>query len=241
METYRDFQAKALDPTLSANEKSGFADAVRAGRHPAIYRDIAGKLTALAERGGRVLDIGIGCSELAHHILAETGRCGQRLTVIDSPEVLSQLADPPHVTKIAGRFPDCLEAANRALGPFDAVLAYSVAQHVFAEASLFGFVDAAAPLLAEQGRLLLGDIPNASMRKRFMASAAGRAYHAAHYAHLPQPAVNFTVLDVGQIDDGVVLGLLGRMRAAGLQAFVVPQAVDLPMANRREDILIIRP
>ena len=51
----------------------------------------------------------------------------------------------------------------------------------------------------------------------------------------------FNTLEPGEIDDGVVLGLVARMRAAGFHAFVVPQAPDLPMANRREDILIIRP
>lgn len=43
------------------------------------------------------------------------------------------------------------------------------------------------------------------------------------------------------IDDAVVLSLVSRSRAAGFNAFVVPQAANLPMANRREDILILRP
>jgi hypothetical protein len=74
-----------------------------------------------------------------------------------------------------------------------------------------------------------------------MASAAGKAYHKIHYSHLPEPDVVFNALEPGQIDDGVILGLVARMRGAGLHAFVVPQAPDLPMANRREDILIVKP
>jgi hypothetical protein len=50
----------------------------------------------------------------------------------------------------------------------------------------------------------------------------------------------FNSLESGQIDDGVILGLVARMRAAGLHAFVLPQGPDLPMATRREDILIMR-
>jgi len=38
-----------------------------------------------------------------------------------------------------------------------------------------------------------------------------------------------------------VLAVLAHARAAGMHAFVVPQASGLPMANRREDILIGRP
>ncbi|MGH7126270.1 MAG: hypothetical protein ACREFI_17980 [Stellaceae bacterium] len=155
--------------------------------------------------------------------------------------MLSQLPDRPHLAKLEGPFPACLKAHAPPLGPFDAVLAYSVAQVVFAEASLFAFVDAAVQLLSEQGRLLIGDIPNATMRKRFMASPSGKAYHALHYAHLPEPKPRFNELDPGEIDDGAVLGIVARMRAAGLDAFVVPQAPDLPMANRREDILVVRP
>jgi len=47
-------------------------------------------------------------------------------------------------------------------------------------------------------------------------------------------------LEPAQIDDGVILGLIARMRAAGLHAFVLPQGPGLPMATRREDILIMR-
>ena len=34
---------------------------------------------------------------------------------------------------------------------------------------------------------------------------------------------------------------LQRARSAGFNSYVLPQADDLPMENRREDILIIRP
>ncbi len=241
VESYQAFRERAKNPALSRNEMCGFPEVFRAGRSESILADIASKLTLLAKPGIKILDIGAGCSDLAHHIVETTARRDQSLTVIDSPEMLSLLPDSPHLEKIEGRFPDCVKSAERGLGSFDAILIYSVAQHVFLEASLFAFLDAAAQLLAEQGQLLLGDIPNATMRKRFMASDAGRAYHKIHYSRLPEPNVVFNTLAPGEIDDGVILGVIARMRAAGLHAFVVPQAPDLPMANRREDILIIRP
>ena len=134
-----------------------------------------------------------------------------------------------------------MEAADAAaIGPFDAILANSVASVVYEDGNLFSFVDTAVQLLAERGQLLISDIPNASMRKRFMASAAGKDYHKKYYAHLPEPKVALHALEPGQIDDGVMLGLIARMRGAGFNAFVVPEAPDLPMANRREDILITK-
>jgi hypothetical protein len=39
----------------------------------------------------------------------------------------------------------------------------------------------------------------------------------------------------------VVFALLQRARLAGFDAYVLPQDPALPMANRREDVLIIRP
>jgi hypothetical protein len=44
-----------------------------------------------------------------------------------------------------------------------------------------------------------------------------------------------------RIDDGVILGIVDRMRRRGFDAYVVPQSESLPLANRREDILIVRP
>lgn len=240
-ESYEAFRERARDPALSLNEKCAIPEIFRAGQSARIFADICAKLPLLGQPGSNILDIGAGCSDLAHHIVDETGRNGQLLTAIDSPEMLSLLPDRPHLTKIEGPFPQCLKDAACAIGPFDVVLVYSVVQTVFAEANLFAFVDAAAQLLNDRGQLLIGDIPNAAMRKRFMASAGGAAYHKVHYPRLPEPDVVFNKLEPGEIDDGVVLGLIARMRAAGLHAFVLPQAADLPMANRREDILIVRP
>jgi len=44
-----------------------------------------------------------------------------------------------------------------------------------------------------------------------------------------------------QIDDSIVFAILQRARAAGFHSYVLPQAPHLPLANRREDILVIRP
>jgi hypothetical protein len=49
------------------------------------------------------------------------------------------------------------------------------------------------------------------------------------------------VLERGKIDDAVLLGLVARYRAAGCHAYLLPQAAELPMANRREDMLIVSP
>jgi 2-polyprenyl-3-methyl-5-hydroxy-6-metoxy-1,4-benzoquinol methylase len=239
--SFEEYKERAKNPAFTLNEKCGAPEALRSGQSARIYADICSKLTVLTNPGVNLLDIGAGCSELAHYIIETTGRNGQSLTVIDSREMLSLLPDKSHLNKVEGPFPDCIHEIVQPLELFDAILSYSVVQTTFRDSNLFAFVDTAVQLLKDQGQLLIGDIPNATMRKRFMASLSGRVYHEIHYCDLPKPTVVFNSLQPGQIDDGVILGLVARMRAAGLHAFAVPQGPNLPMANRREDILIIKP
>ena len=239
--TFEDFRRMAGDDTLSPYEKIGFPDEYRAGAEAAILRDIAGKLGLERGHGRTVLDIGPGCSELPRMISALCGGREHRLLLVDSPEMLSQLPDEPHVTKLAGRYPDIPELFAEHRGSVDAVLAYSVVQYVFAEGNIWAFLDRSLELLAPGGAMLVGDIPNVSKRKRFFASATGIAHHKRFTGEDAPPPVDFNALDPGLIDDAVVLGLLARARAAGFDAHVVPQAEELPMANRREDVLIVRP
>ena len=89
--------------------------------------------------------------------------------------------------------------------------------------------------------MLIGDIPNISKRKRFFSSVAGAHFHRAFTGQQRAPKTRFNTIERGHIDDAVVLGLLARARAAGFDAYLLPQKEDLPMANRREDLLIRRP
>jgi hypothetical protein len=128
-----------------------------------------------------------------------------------------------------------------AIGSCDVVLAYSVLQVAFLDGSIHGFADAALRLLAPGGRLLLGDLPNASMRRRFLHSDAGRSFHRTYTGRDDDPTVAWPLLPPGELDDGVLSGLVARARDGGFHAWLVPQAPELPMSNRREDLLCERP
>jgi hypothetical protein len=239
---FEGFKALARDPSLSPHEKVGFPDAYRAGKEGPILRDIAGKLTNLQRKRRAVLDIGPGCGGVATALIDLCRRREHRLTLIDSAEMLALLPDGPPVTKIAGKFPeDCGDFFAARRGHFDAILIYSVLQYVFFEGNVFVFLDRSLELLADGGQLLIGDIPNLSMRKRFFSSESGIRFHQRFTGTEERPSVEHNVLEAGRIDDAVVLALVLRARAAGFHAYVVPQAPALPMANRREDILIMKP
>jgi Methyltransferase domain len=238
--TYDDFRALAVDDTLSPCEKIGFPDAYRDGAEPAIVADVVAKLPALAASGRRFLDIGPGCSRLPRMLLDVCTERGHEAALVDSPEMLAQLPEAPNVLKVPGRFPD--EVDRRSLGgSFDAILAYSVLHYVFAEGDVFSFLDEAMALLAAGGALLIGDIPNASKRARFLASDAGREFHRRFSGTDDPPPEELTDPGPGALDDDVVLALLARARGAGCHAYVMPLAPELPLANRREDILVVRP
>lgn len=236
------FKRLARDSAASLHEKAGFPDSYREGKEAAILRDVERKLTNLRRRRRRVADIGPGCGVLARSFLARCGRRGHELFLVDSAEVLGELPAPPFVTKVAGRFPDdCVDFIAQQAGAMDTVLAYSLLHYVFAERDVFAFLDKAIQLLAPGGQLLIGDIPNQSMRGRFFASAAGVRFHHRFTGRREAPPVVTDRAEPGVIDDAVAIALTMRARAAGCHAWLVPQAPDLPMANRREDLLVVRP
>jgi hypothetical protein len=239
--TFDDFRRLATDQSLSPYEKIGFPDKYREGYEPAIFADLRAKLPALDRREQVVLDIGPGCSELPSLIREQCARQGHTLLLIDSAEMLAHHADGDGVRKFSGRFPDAPELLTEFEGRVDAIVAYSVLHYVFVDASVHLFLDRALELLAHGGQLLIGDIPNVSKRRRFFSSPAGRDFHRRFTGSDDPPEVAFNDVEAERIDDAVLLGLVARARAAGFDAHLVPQADDLPMANRREDLLVTRP
>lgn len=238
---FEDFRRLARDPSLSAHEKIGFPDSYRDGHEAAILNDIVSKLPALDEEGSCVLDIGPGCAGVPRMLIERCARRRQTLHLVDSAEMLDQLPDAPHVHKTAAFYPHCPDLVETLGGGVDAVIVYSVLQYIVVDTSLVKFLDTTLSLLSPGGALLLGDIPNVSSRKRFFASDAGKAFHRRFTGIDEDPEVRHFVVEDGAIDDSLVFAILQRARAAGFQSYVVPQAAHLPLANRREDILIVRP
>jgi hypothetical protein len=237
--TYEDFRRLAGNESLSRHEKVGFPDSYREGKEEAIFGDITAKLPALETQEKTVLDIGPGCSALPQMLIDLCGRVRSELILVDSPEMLRQLVDRPFVRKLPGRFPNEVSLPDHD-GSVDVILVYSVLHYVFTEGGLWPFLDRALSLLASGGSMLLGDIPNVSKRRRFFTSEKGIAFYREFMGDdsLPELAPDN---EAAKIDDAVILEILRRAREKGFDAYVVPQRPDLPMANRREDILILRP
>jgi hypothetical protein len=238
---FEDFRRLARDPALSKYEKIGFPDSYRSGKEELIFEDICRKLTALDDEKKIVLDIGPGVSDLPVMLIEKISSRRGSLILVDSAEMLEQLPDNPCVEKFPAFYPDCPELVERLTGKVDAILCYSVLHYVFVDTSIFRFLDTSLSLLAPGGQMLIGDIPNVSKRKRFFSSEAGARFHQDFMGADEPPNVRFNKIESGQIDDAVIMSLIQRARSQGFDAYTLPQDPRLPMANRREDILIIRP
>ena len=239
--TFEDFRRLAMDESLSKYAKIGFPDAYREGFEATIFTDIRGKLTNLDIKGGNILDIGPGCSDLPAMLIDLCRQQTHQLTLIDSAEMLDLLPDAPFIDKVAALYPICPDLLTEYAGRMNVILCYSVLHYVLVDTAFFRFLDTSLALLAPGGQMLIGDIPNVSKRNRFFASAAGVQFHQNFTRSNTQPELTLNQIAHDQIDDAVVFALLQRARAAGFDAYLLPQDPALPMANRREDILIVRP
>ena len=239
--TYADFQRMAQDASLSPQEKIGFPDSYRKDYEKSIYADICSKLPNLNQQGVKVLDIGPGCAGLPKLLIDDCVTRNQELVLVDSAEMLAFLPDGTGVVKIEGFYPDCYTKLESWANKFNVILCYSVFHYIFVEAQFWRFIDRSIALLAPGGQMLIGDIPNVSKRKRFFSSESGIRYHQDFMKTSSKPEVDFCAVENDKIDDAVILGVIMRARAQGCDAYWLSQSPDLPMANRREDILITKP
>lgn len=236
------FRALAKDESLSVYEKIGFFDEFRKGKEGAIFEDILTKLHNLSKEQQLVMDIGCGCSELPHMLIELCRNKKHTLVLVDSKEMLDQLPDEDFIVKIPGRYPaECGELFKNYAAKANVILIYSVFHYIVEEGNVMEFLDKSMGLLNHGGEMLIGDIPNLSMRNRFFSSPSGIEFHKWNNKTDELPVVKFNTIEDNQIDDAMLSFIISRCRNSGFNAYQLPQGEKLPMANRREDILIIKP
>lgn len=238
--SYEAFRQKAKDSDLSIYEKIGFPNTYRADFEKNIFLNIKDKLL-LDDENKTIIDIGCGCSEIPYMLASLSKNKKHRLVLCDSKEMFSNIPDIKAYDKIEGRFPLNIEKFEKYMHKADAVIVYSVLHSVIADANIYEFIDNLLELLADGGRLFLADIPNLSKRNRFFSSNNGKKFHKKFMNTSKDPEIELLKIPHGHIDDGIIFSILQRYRNAGFDTYIFPQPNSLPMANRREDILIIKP
>lgn len=239
---YQDFRLMANDQSLSKYEKIGFPDNYRQGKEESIFRDIIQKLGLNdVQNKVTILDIGPGCTDLPLMMMEFCRRNDFPLLLVDSEEMLNILPKDENVLTFPGCFPsDFSSLINDYKQKVDYIICYSVLHCVFYESCIYKFIDSAVTLLKPGGKLLLGDIPNISKRTRFFSTPTGVKFHQKFTNSNSLPDINHFELKPAMLDDSVIFSILQRYRNLGFETFVMAQPVDLPMSNRREDILICR-
>lgn len=235
--TFDDFRKMAANPSLSGSEKIGFPDSYRKGYSKAILEDIYTKLPIDKTQNKVIIDIGSGCDELTFELIDICKKNNHTLVLIDSDEMLANIPDSKGVVKIGGKFPFSNNELKDYIGKTDYVLCYSVLFYVFANDNLYLFLHEALNLLKANGKFLIGDIPNIDKRDRFLESEEGKKF-----LQNRGQVKGSTAHDNRdqKMDDSIVLAIVARLRRFGCEAYVVPQNDNLPMSNRREDILVVK-
>ena len=226
--SFDDFRNLAVNPKLTRNQKIDFPESYRHGYTKAILADIVHKLQLTHKKRQIICDIGCGCGDLMLATSSWAKIHHNTLLLVDSKEMLSQVPNAPYIRKFAGKFPDIPALYKHYRQSCQAVLCYSVIQYVYGQGDIFRFIQKALDLIKVNGLLLLGDIPNEDKRNRFLKTPEGRTFVGAKRDR------------TGKMSDAVILKILMRFRRLGYETYLVPHPSGLPMANRREDIIIVK-
>jgi 2-polyprenyl-3-methyl-5-hydroxy-6-metoxy-1,4-benzoquinol methylase len=217
-------------------------DTVVAGRYviqssaeKLILPDIIGKLALAANDS--LLDIGCGAGNLTIPLSFWV----KDVTGIDHPSCIERFQRrfcTAAIKLVSGNFLE-IEIHSR----FDKILCYSVLHYLSDEAEVFAFIDKALALLVPGGRVLFGDIPNTSKKRRFLASAHGQQFerewrNEQQRCEITTPTQLTSDSDLVQFDDQFLIRIMRRYRSQGFYAYILPEDPELPFGHTREDIVI---
>jgi cyclopropane fatty-acyl-phospholipid synthase-like methyltransferase len=200
-----------------------------------IVADIVRKLEINSKSS--LLEIGCGVGLLLTPLSCKVTRA----VGVDHEQCIDKYKEfgvPNNVELIPGRWP-LIELAET----FDCVVVYSVMHYMKDPKEAFQFIDKALLSLKNNGKLLLADIPNSDMFKRFNSSEIKeykelKALHENHETQAQSSIFSNAIRSASYLDDGFVLWLLKDLRARGYDTYILPQPSELPYSYSREDILI---
>lgn len=195
---------------------------------PLIVQDVAKKLCL--DRSDTLLEIGCGAGNL---LVPLSGLVAQA-TGIDHADLLTRLQQrSPAIRALPGNFLD-VDAG----GPFSKVLIYSVLHYLSDAEETRRFVLKAASLVAPDGILMIGDIPNADKKRAFEASEKGQEVLREWRTKTAGQQVRLGPDDkLVAIDDKVLADLTHVLTEQGFHVTRHDQPDGLPFCHTRQDLV----
>jgi 2-polyprenyl-3-methyl-5-hydroxy-6-metoxy-1,4-benzoquinol methylase len=233
LEQHEELALKTKNYTLNAGRYSFQKKSERK-----IYQDILEKLQL--KETDTCLDI--GCSVGAN--LLPLSRKVKHITGIDNINVINILKNrlkSNNTLLISGNF-----LTHDFKKKYDKIILYSVL-HVFKnKKQAYLVVNKILTLLKTGGKILIGDLPNVSLKKKILKSKTGKIFinkwnKQNRKTHEDIKAQNILAKNLNYslvIDDKFIIDLLKYLRKKNLNAYVFPQKKDLPFGHTREDIVI---
>ncbi len=189
------------------------------------------------------LEIGCGIGT----ILIPISFLVKKITGIDHNLVIEKLKErftnSNNVTLVPGNFLDLKINLT-----YNKIIVYSVLHYLKDEKEVFDFIEKTVSILAPDGKILFGDIPNKSRKNRFLLSLQSKEFikewerkkmkeekdnsQLSIIKNLPVDKKNV------EFDDDFILKIIKKLRDDGFHAYVLSQPPELPFGFTREDILV---
>lgn len=235
--SYSTFKMMAKDHNLTKNEKIGFPKIYRDNLDEVIFNDMLKKIPNLNKANQTILDIGCGCGTLIDLLLKHCNKMQSTIHLNDSKEMLSLLPDGSDIIKWNGKFQDNSLMHNTLHHKLDVIICYSVFQYIINDISTKKFINLLKPLLKPGGQVIIGDIPNFSSKLRFLNTKEGKEYYKNVNPSILKNNYKFSKNEK-KIDDRLIIKFLSLSKDISFNAWLMPQVPQLPLSNRRDDIII---
>lgn len=229
------------------NSKNNFNFTQNSGRYnfqkkaeKLIPKDLATKLNLNLQDNC----LEVGCN--VGNVLIPLSKYVKSITGIDHPECIKILKKRNLRKNIKLIGNDFLK--HKFIDRYDKIIIYSILQGLESNKQIEIFIDKSLKLLREKGKIIIGDIPNLSLKRRFLNSPEGKKFH-----HNWKKENSLTKKDMEfqknvligtslkhKIDDNLIIRIVEKLRKRNLSVYILPQNNNLPFGNTREDILIIK-
>ena len=201
-----------------------------------IIQDIYEKLSI--NKKDDIFDIGTGDGE----IIANLSKKSKSATTIDSIEIINKIPKKKNVKYLKGNIH---QKGKKIKKKFDKILVYSVIQYFADIKEVITFINLCLSLLKKTGIILIGDIPNADMDKRYQNTIDYQTQRkifekkkSLNQSKIDKKFFNLTIGKTIKFTDKNLNYLLKRFNTINYESYILPQRKELPHSVKRVDLLI---